>query len=45
VIAALLAFAIALPCSAARVYQLVNYPPYQDGYSITGTITTTDKST
>jgi hypothetical protein len=44
VIAALLAFAIALPCSAARVYQLVNYPPDQDGYSLAGTITTTDQA-
>jgi hypothetical protein len=29
-------------CDAARVYQFVDYPADQEGYSLTGTITTTD---
>ena len=34
--------ALSGPASAARIYQLVNYPDLQNGHTLTGTITTTD---
>lgn len=36
--------AAAPPCSAARIYQIVDYPEFQQGYSLRGTITTTDNA-
>jgi hypothetical protein len=38
----LVAWLVAAPCHAARVYQFVDYPAFQNGYTLSGTITTTD---
>jgi hypothetical protein len=39
---AVCSWGIAASCSAQRVYQFVDYPVYQHGHTLTGTITTTD---
>ena len=38
----LLLAAVTTPASAARIYNIVDYPDLQNGHTVTGTITTSD---